>query len=121
MKPLGNESYFTMLPTEIPAFTSPADRILPVSLPYPIYLTDSLTYKIPSGYELKSTPSDILLSGSFGTYELKFKPSGTSLNVIKKFELFSGNYSIEQYKKFYDFLGSIKKEEKKIILLRKKV
>jgi transglutaminase-like putative cysteine protease len=121
IKPLGNESYFTLLPTEIPDFTPPSDRILPVSLPYPIYQIDSLIYNIPSGYELKSAPADISLSGSFGTYELQFKPSGTSLYITKKFVLFSGNYSIEQYKNFYDFLGSIKKEEKKIILLRKKV
>jgi hypothetical protein len=118
LKPLGNEFCFSLYPTRIPAFPVVADRVLPVVLPYPIFLSDTLIYKFPTGYILKSEPDSVMIKSIFGNYDLKFKILNGIFRAVKRFELFPGEYSIEQYPDFYAFIQSVKEKDDKEILIR---
>ena len=47
LKSIGNERYFSIVPSEIPDFASPKSRKLPVQIPYPLFMTDTLIYHLP--------------------------------------------------------------------------
>jgi hypothetical protein len=117
LKPLGNEYYFSLYPIRIPPFSNVANRVLPVVLPFPIYVSDTLSYKMPNGYELKTKLDTISIETKFGNYKLALNVNNGKIVVIKRFELFPGSYTIEQYPGLYDFIQSVKNiDEKKIII-----
>ena len=118
LKPLANEFYFSLFTSRIPAFTVPANRTLPVVLPYPIYNSDTLIYNLPTGYELKYQLDTVSLKTRFGNYTLKSNVINKKIYVIKSFELFSGSYSLEQYPDFYSFLQSVKVTDRKKIIIK---
>lgn len=119
LKPLGEEFYFSLYPVSLPPFTVPAVRTDPVVLPYPIFHTDTLIYKLPTGYEVKSQLEPASIKTRFGTYDLTMQVVDGKLSVVKQFVLFSGNYPLEQYPDFYNFIQSIKKEDRKGVIIHK--
>jgi hypothetical protein len=118
LKPLSNEYYLSIYPSRIPAFSQPAYRILPVVLPYPVCNSDSLIYNLPSGYELKTKLDPIFIKTLFGKFEMALKAINGKFYLIKKFELYAGTYSTEQYSDFCAFLQSVKDAEKKKIIIK---
>lgn len=118
LKPLGNEYYLSIYPIRIPAFSLPANRTLPVVLPYPICNSDTLIYNLPTGYELKSRPEPISVKTQFGNYEFALNVAKGKILVTKKFELFPKSYSIEQYSDFYSFIKSVKEFEGRKIIIK---
>jgi hypothetical protein len=117
INPLGGEFYFSLYPCRLPRFTLPANRSLPVELPFPICSTDSLIYILPTGFDLKTVLSPIMLNTKYGNYSLTSSVSKGKISFIKKFELFSGSYSLDQYPDFYSFIQTIKDiDQKKIII-----
>ena len=118
LKPLGNEYYLSLFPSRIPPFTLPANRTLPVDLPYPICNSDTLIYNLPTGYALKTLPDTISTKTQFGNYEMTLRVLDRKVMVTKRFELFPGSYSIEQYPDFYAFIQSVKVSEGKKIIIK---
>ncbi len=118
LKPLGNEFYFSIYPSKIPAFVLPANRTLPVVLPFPICNSDTLIYALPTGYELKNKPESISIKNQFGTYNLASTVIDGKITIFKRFELFSGSYSIGQYPEFYSFIQSVKDLDRKKIIIK---
>jgi hypothetical protein len=118
LKPLGSEYYFNLYPARIPNFSIAANRSLPVSLPYPIYNSDSLIYSIPAGYELKTLPDTVLLETKYGIYESVLQYNDGKMYILRHFELFTGKYSLEEYPAFYNFLQSVRDTEKIKIVIR---
>ncbi|NWJ50675.1 MAG: DUF3857 domain-containing protein [Bacteroidetes bacterium] len=117
LKSLGNEYYFDIFPSRIPVFSPPTDRTLPIVLPYPICDVDTLIYNLPIGYELKNRLDPVVMTTPFGKYELSLNVMNSKIIITKRFELFSGSYSLKQYSDFYLFIQSVKDiEEKKIII-----
>jgi hypothetical protein len=120
LKSIGTESYFTITPIDIPAFEPPKERKLAVQLPYPIYKTDSLVYRIPEGYEIKSVPENVKISTTYGIYELSFMSAGATIGIIKRFEMPPQICSLNHYPDFYKFISSAKEADKTKIVLREK-
>jgi len=118
LKPLGDEYYFSIYPCRIPAFTPPAARTLPVIFPFPICNSDTLIYNLPVGYELKSKVEPILIRTRFGTYEQVLSVGNGKVVVIKRFELFPGSYSVEQYTDLYSFMQSVKEVDRRKIIIK---
>jgi hypothetical protein len=118
LKPLGNEYYLSIYPCRIPTFGPPANRTLPVVLPYPICNSDTLVYNLPLGYELKSKFEPISIKTKFGTYELALIVGNGKILVTKRFELFPGSYSIEQYLDLYSFIQSVKDVDRRKIIIK---
>lgn len=117
LKPLGNEFYLNLFPCIIPPFTTPSIRTLPVKLPYPIFNIDTLVYNLPVGYMMKTGLDTVRITTEFGNYNRVIEALGDKIMVIRRFELHSGSYTLEQYPDFYTFIKSVKEvDEKKLII-----
>lgn len=121
LKALGDEEYFSTFDIGVPYFTRPKERKIPVEIQYPIYNIDTITYHLPEGYEIKSTPERIKIETTYGTYEFSVEPHDSVMNVIKKLELFRGKYSLTEYPDFYKFISKVNEKENTKILIRKKL
>jgi len=120
LTPIGNEYYFSLAPASIPSFAIPANRKLPVELPYSICNEDTLIYKLPEGYELKTKPDSILISTDYGNYCIKWNTMNDKVYVFKKMEIFPGSYSLEEYPGFYSFIKSMKNIDTKKLVIKPK-
>ncbi len=114
---LRNERYFSIVPLNVPEFEPPADRSLPVRLPYPVYSSDTLAYSLKYNYRQMIVPEDTILVNKYGKYHLSFVQQGNTLLVFREFYLNSGFIPLEEYTKFYKFLSTVKTLEKKKILI----
>jgi len=115
---LGDEFYFSLYPCQIPQFTIPANRKLTVELPFPIYNSYTLIYNLPTGYEMKNKPDTISIKTIYGNYEMTTRNEKNKIIVNKKFELFSGIYSLEQYPEFYQFIKNVKDVDRNKIIIK---
>jgi hypothetical protein len=120
IKPLGNEYYFSIYPCRIPAFAPPANRILPVELPFPICKSYLIIYNLPAGYEMKSKFELVSIKTPFGTYESAINVYNSKIFVTKRFELYHGSYSLGQYADLYAFIQSVKDVDRKKIIIKPK-
>jgi hypothetical protein len=73
---------------------------------------------LPVGYELKSGVEPILIKTRFGTYEQMLSVENGKIVVVKKIELFSGSYSVEQYIDLYSFIQSVKDVDRRKIIIK---
>ena len=79
-------------------------RKFPVQLNYPINNSDTLVYDIPIGYSISSMPKNVSFNTIYGGYDAKFERKDHQVQVVKNFFINSGNYPLEQYKEFYEFV-----------------
>lgn len=119
LQPIGTDYYFSLYPSGIPLFTKPSARTYPVKITFPINLDNTLSYKLPSGYSLKSEVAPVIIKSDFGTYELIVEQNEGRVYARKKFELFPGSCSLENYPEFYQFIEEVKKADKTKIVIRK--
>jgi hypothetical protein len=117
IKSIGSERYFSILPTEIPDFTQPKSRKLPVQLPYPLCMTDTLIYHLPFTGKV-TCPDSITREGKYGEYHVRFRCEGNTITVYRNFVLHSGKISLAEYSDFYSFLASVRSDEKRKILIQ---
>ncbi len=120
-KEYADEQLLKLVPLEIPSFPKPALRKLPVQLDLPIYKIDTIEYQIPKGYKISSLSPDQSIKTAFGEYNLQCKILDNKMIVIKHFLLNRGNYPIEQYAKFYEFVNQIKGFENNTYIITKKI
>jgi hypothetical protein len=117
VKSIGSERYFSILPSEIPDFTLPKSRKLPVQLPYPLNMADTLIYRLPFTGKV-TCPDSIAREGKYGEFHLRFKCEGNTITVYRNFVLHSGEISLAEYSDFYSFLASVRSDEKRKILIQ---
>ncbi|HLO58062.1 MAG TPA: DUF3857 domain-containing protein [Bacteroidales bacterium] len=115
---VGQEFYFSYLPLEIESFESPRIRKLPLQLPYPVSRFDTLVYYIPQGKKVTSFPADKEIRNKFGYYKTSFVNDGNSLVLYREFELYPIEVSIQEYNDFYNFISTVRSEEKQKILFQ---
>ena len=118
LNPMGNDLYFTLNPTGIPAFTNTANRTLPAFIPYPINIVDTLVYYLPENYALKNQSEPVSIRSDYGNYEHTVTASDGKVTVIKRFELYRGDYNIDQYPEFYQFIELARKADKSKIVIK---
>lgn len=118
VNPLGSDYFFSLNPVGIPSFTNPANRTLPVELPYPIVVKDTVRYNLPAGYGLKNEYIPVRISTKYGTFDLDIKSVENSVIAIKTFKINPGYYSKEEYPDFYAFIESVRKTEKSKIVIK---
>lgn len=106
LKPLEKDFYLSLFPIDMPSFTIPAKRKLPVILPYPIFSSDTIIYHIPVGYGFKTKLDTFSIKSQYGNYKLNMNLVDGKIYAIKSFELYSGSYSTDQYADFYSFIKS---------------
>jgi hypothetical protein len=120
LRPAGNDHYIALQPAEIPAFEPPGKRQLPVQLPYPVCVWDTLVYHLPGGGSKTILPSNTVLENKYGVYRIQFSEEGQTITVRRDFMLYPGTINHEEYPAFYSFLTAIKTDEKRKILIQQK-
>lgn len=120
LKPLGEDYYITLNPILQFAFERPANRKLPLQIPYPIVNIDTSIYRFPETFALKTIPEEVNLNTQYGNYELRTKQIGDAFCVIKKIYIKPVYCDLTSYNSFYSFINSIMDLEKKAITLKKK-
>lgn len=119
LRKAGDEYYFESLPVRTGKFEKPADRKLPLELPFPYMDIDSTEVSIPVGFNIESLPENCVVENDFGCYSSSYRYEGSRLFISKKLVIRAQKCNVEQYKCFYDFIESIRKTDKKIITLKK--
>jgi hypothetical protein len=118
IKAIGTDKYFSILPSDLPDFTAPNKRKLPVVLPYPIYMTDTLIYHLPLSKSKVVLPEKALLKNKYGWYHIVYYQKGEIVTVHREYFLYPQKIDLSEYKDFYGFMTSIKSEEKHKIIIQ---
>jgi transglutaminase-like putative cysteine protease len=120
IRDIGNLKVIYPLHVNIPDFEAPPKRDFPVRINYPINLSDSIVYYLPSipGYKVQ-LPENILLSGKNGTYEASYEKFENTLIIQENFKMNDGEYPVEEYLEFYTFIEAIKNHQKKSSIILK--
>ncbi len=113
-----DEYYFTLVQPEIPDFTTPKLRKLPVNIPFPIGSSDTLVYHLPLGTTRVSIPERVDLSNRYGRYKMSCVRENNTLTVFRVFCLNRGYYSLEEYPQLYEFVSAVKTYDKQKIIIQ---
>jgi len=116
----GNEIFISNFPFSLPDFEKISDREMPLQIDYPIHKVDTLEYEIPIGYKIRKHSPEINIAGEYGYYSQVILQHGTSIRIIKKMLVNAGEYPLEKYEDFTDFIKKVETIEKEmhIILTR---
>ncbi len=116
----GNETIIRTIPFEIPEFKKPGIRKYPVQIDFPINKSDTQIYNIPKGLKINNQIKDTVLNSEFGKYTLSAKYRENQVIITKSFQLYDGNYDLNIYPRFYEFIkNTIDIENNTIIITNK--
>jgi len=119
-KNYGNDQLIGLVPFAVPAFKEPKSRKYPVQIDFPMYKIDTLNYQIPARCVVVNLPKNQNVDTKYGTYNISFQQNKNSIEVIKSFVLNVGNYPLEQYKEFYNFVCKVFDLENNTYIVTKK-
>jgi transglutaminase-like putative cysteine protease len=96
-----------------------ASRKTPVSFKWPVYEIDTVNYELPQGYTLEKIPSKISIASDFGKYTTLVTKSGSTIQYVRTFEIYKGEFSVEKYDDIVIFFDKIvTADENKVMLTR---
>jgi hypothetical protein len=107
-------------PLTLPPLEEPTSRISPLIIEYPIKQTDSLIYKIPSGYKIINLPADTVMESPFGKYSFSTLVTGEMVIVKRSVTIHTGTYSSDQYDEVYEFLRRVKESDRASVIITSK-
>lgn len=118
----GNTSICSLPALKLPVFENVQKRTLPVVIPYPYNINDSVTIRLEKASNSKvDFPAERQIDNTFGSYSTKFYQSGNNLIAIRHFQLKSQHIPLNQYPLFYQFMEDIQLAEQQFkIILNKK-
>ena len=90
---------------------------MPLQINYPIWNTDTLEYALPNGSVLTNLPEKQHIESNFGHYNIEFDCFPDKVIVRKSVLVKAGNYPIDQYADFYEFIKTIKDYEKQSYII----
>ncbi|WP_224999402.1 DUF3857 domain-containing protein [Cesiribacter sp. SM1] len=114
LRRLGNSLVLSPNALKLPRLESAGSRTAPLRINYPVNKQDSITYLLPFANQYKTKlPLDVAIESKFGRYREQYQEADGRISVKRSFQLFAGNYPIEEYPHFYDFIESVKESQKK--------
>lgn len=81
---------------------------------------DTVSIKLPSGYNIESMPKDIIINNKFGIYEIHFKVDADNITCTRFYKRSEGHFPPTDYTelvKFYDAL--YKADRSRIVFIKK--
>lgn len=109
-----------ILKTPLPRLKKPEKRKQPVRINYPVNKQDSLFYtiKYDENYYVKLPKGDTVVT-KYGAYAINFFENDNQVVAVKKYVLIPGDYDLDEYEDFYNFIKSIKNIERKSAIILK--
>ncbi|MBR6309577.1 MAG: hypothetical protein IKR52_00055, partial [Paludibacteraceae bacterium] len=97
-----------------------AERLTPINIEIGYNDCDTITFNIPSGYTIESTPPDFEYKSEFGISKMNFKITEQQIIVVQYFSLHSGSYTKDKYNDLLQLMKECRKLYNSQIVLRKK-
>jgi len=80
---------------------------------------DTVTYRLPKGYQVTDLPQKTEFGSKFGKYVSLSTQSGSEITYIRHFELTKGTFPAQDYADFRDFLEQISTADEVVASLKK--
>jgi transglutaminase-like putative cysteine protease len=109
----GNDLILHGFNVGLPDFDQPEKRNLPVRINYPLHRADTTVYTIPQGFNISHSLEGNNFDSKYGSYKFQLLQNGNELTMIKNLVLYRNEIALSDYPKFFDFLDSIKNQERK--------
>lgn len=96
------------------------NRKTPLVIYYPYHCQDTLTVRLPSGYEPESIPESTISEPEFGFYSMKSSVENGVLTCFREFRINKGHFPPEKYQAFQAFMQQAAlSDSKQLVLIRK--
>lgn len=96
------------------------ERKQPIKIKYGYTQIDSIVYDLPVNMIIENESEDIILETKFGNYQRSVNKDSGKVILQREFKLNNGEYSIDDYNEFKEFVNSvIKHDNEQIVLLEK--
>ncbi|MDH5604972.1 MAG: hypothetical protein OEY51_13570, partial [Cyclobacteriaceae bacterium] len=113
---------FNTLPVSMELPERPSERKTPVRINFPVNKVDSMVYALPfDGHYTVNFPEPHTVETKYGVFSEEYIKKEDQIIVVRHFELFRGDYSLEEYPAFYNFFEEINKHLKRSIILLKPI
>ncbi len=118
----GSRMYIPVNPvlTSLKRYFPASSRRFDIVFKSNILQSDTITIRIPKGYELESKPESVDISSEYGTFKSDFKQHDNLLKYIQILEIRQGRYEASQYKEMKNFFYKIESLQNRKIGLKKK-
>ncbi|MBK9357949.1 MAG: DUF3857 domain-containing protein [Bacteroidales bacterium] len=107
----GSELVLPLIPLEPGFFAAPTERTTRMKLPFPVCLTDTISFIIPEGYQAAGLPGPRSEKSESGIYEISFTSKGDEILLARHFEVKAGVYSHDDYENLYSFIMLVRRIE----------
>jgi hypothetical protein len=113
----GKDVFLNPFPFSLPQMEKPQLRKLPVIIPYPIHLIDTIKYSIEqNSYELIN--NNVIIENKYGKFNSNVIKTDSTIILIKELIINSNQYSLDEYPDFYEFINQIDKANRTQIRLK---
>jgi hypothetical protein len=82
--------------------------------------TDTISIKIPPGYNIESMPKDVIINNKFGDYEIHFKVDAENISCTRLYKRSEGRFPPADYTELVKFYESMYKADRSRIVFVKK-
>jgi hypothetical protein len=86
----------------------------------PFIETDTITYSLPPSFAVIAKPDPISIHTDFGTYQAELIITENELKYIRRFQINKGNYPLNRYNDFCEFLNTVKKDDGNKLVMKRK-
>lgn len=118
---VGNRLFVPVSPFNktLQPFPANKDRTADIFIETGSTQTDTLTFSIPSDYEIEFLPEDFNTVSEIGSYSAKFKKSDSQIQFIRTLVLNKGTFPRSNYPDIYNFYNLVSDYDNKKVILKK--
>lgn len=92
-------------------------RTQEVLINYPIVKNDSIRISLPQNIVKVAGINEVDINSPYGQYSKKYWIDGNQLIITRKVQIYTAQYTLDEYKSFYDFTRQINAQENKKTLI----
>lgn len=93
------------------------DRMTPIHYKLSRRVTDTLNFKLPEGAFIERLPEKIEISSDFGDYSVEFLQMDGQLTYIRSMQYKPGTYEAEKYDDLIKFYKSVRRADRKKVII----
>jgi len=91
----------------------------PISIKWPVYEVDTVSYDLPVGYTMEKVPSKVSLTSEFGQYTTEVVKAGSTIQYIRTFKVNKAEYPADRYDEIVAFFEKIVTADENKVMLTK--